>query len=56
MFGKSKKYKQEIGRLEHQIGLMKEHILSQNKEILTYKQKIRDLQMLLDIESNKKTY
>ena len=49
-----KELKTEIGRLEDQIGLMQEHILAQNKEILTHKKKIRELEMLWDIEYTKK--
>ena len=53
---RNKELKQRIVQLEGQIKLMREHVLSQNKEILTYKKKIRELQMLLDIAENTKRY
>ena len=56
MFGKSKKLKEEIERLEHQIKLMQEHIAVQKEDILSRNKKIRALEMLLDIERNTKRY
>ena len=56
MFGKTKKLKEEIARLEHQIQLMREHITAQNNEELSLKKKIRELEMLLDIANNTKRY
>lgn len=52
----NKELKIEIGRLENQIQLMREHIQAQNKEILNDKKKIRELEMLLDIANNTKRY
>ena len=49
-----KELKTEIGRLEHQIKLMQEHIQAQNEEIMSSKSKIRKLEMLWDIEMKKK--
>jgi len=51
-----KKKNQKILDLENQIRLMQQHILAQNKEILTHKRKIAELQMLLDIAENTKRY
>ena len=56
MFGKRKKLKEEIGRLEHQIKLMQEYIQAQKEEIVNSKKKIRELEMLWDIERNTKRY
>jgi regulator of replication initiation timing len=56
MFGKVKKLKEEIGRLENQIQLMREHIAVQKEENLSSKKKIRELEMLLDIANNTKRY
>jgi peptidoglycan hydrolase CwlO-like protein len=56
MFGKTKKLKEEIGRLEHQIKLMQDHIQAQKEENLSSKKKIRELEMLLDIANNTKRY
>ena len=53
---RNKELKRRIIQLEDQIRLMQEHILSQNKEILTHKKKIAELQMLLDIAENTKRY
>ena len=49
-----KEKNQKILDLETQIKLMQEHIMAQNKEILTHKKKIRELEMLWDIEYTKK--
>lgn len=56
MFGRNKKYKEEIGRLEHQIRLMQDHFAVQKEEILSLKRKVRELEILLDIEQNTKRY
>ena len=56
MFGKTKKMKENIERLEHQIKLMQEHIAVQKEENLSLNKKIRELEMLLDIEQNTKRY
>jgi len=56
MFGKNKKLKEEIGKLKNQIELMQNHFKVQNNEILSLKKKIRELEMLLDIEQNTKRY
>jgi len=56
MFGRNKKYKEEIGRLEHQIRLMQDHFAVQKEEILSLKKQIRELEMLLDIAQNTKRY
>lgn len=50
----NKELKTEIGRLEHQIKLMQEHIQAQNEENLSLKRQIRELEMLWDIEMKKK--
>ena len=50
----NKELKTEIGRLEHQIKLMQEHIRAQNDEKMSLKSKIRELEMLWDIEIKKK--
>jgi hypothetical protein len=50
----NKELKTEIGRLEHQIKLMQEHIRVQNDEKMSLKSKIRELEMLWDIEMKKK--
>jgi len=52
----NKELKTEIGRLENQIQLMREHIAVQKEEILSSKKKIRELEMLLDIANNTKRY
>lgn len=56
MFGRNKKLKDEIGRLEHQIKLMQDHIRAQNDEKVSLKNKIRELEILLDIANNTKRY
>ena len=50
-----KELRNEIGRLEHQIKLMQQHIQTQKEENLSLKKKVRELEMLWDIEM-KKTY
>lgn len=50
----NKELKTEIGRLEHQIKLMQKHIQAQKEEILSSKSKVRELEMLWDIEMKKK--
>ena len=52
----NKELKTEIGRLENQIQLMREHIAVQKEENLSSKKKIRELEMLLDIANNTKRY
>ena len=51
-----KELKNEIGRLEHQIKLMQDHIQAQKEEILICNKKVRELEVLLDIEQNTKRY
>jgi hypothetical protein len=53
-FKTNKELKTEIGRLEHQIKLMQEHIRAQNDEKVILKNKVRELEMLWDIEMKKK--
>jgi sensor histidine kinase YesM len=55
-FKTNKKLRNEVNRLENQIRLMQDHIAVQNKEILSLKRKVRELEMLLDIEQNTKRY
>lgn len=52
----NKELKTEIGRLEHQIRLMQEHIRAQNDEKVSLNKRIRELEMLLDIAENTKRY
>lgn len=58
MFGikTNKELKTEIDRLNNQIKLMQEHIAVQKEENLSLKKKIRELEMLWDIERNTKRY
>jgi hypothetical protein len=49
-----KEKNQKILDLENQIKLMQDHIMAQNKENLSLKSKIRELEMLWDIEYTKK--
>ena len=51
-----KELKTEIGRLEHQIKLMQEHISVQNNQEMSLKRKVRELELLLDIAHNPKKY
>ena len=46
----------KVGRLEHQIKLMQEHIQAQNKQQMSLKRKVSELEMLLDISENTKRY
>ena len=46
----------KVGKLEHQIKLMQDHIQAQKEENLSSKKKIRELEMLLDIANNTKRY
>ena len=55
-FKTNKKLRNEVNRLENQIRLMQDHIAVQNKEILSLKRKVRELEILLDIEQNTKRY
>jgi len=55
-FKTNKKLRNEVNGLENQIRLMQDHIAVQNKEILSLKRKVRELEMLLDIEQNTKRY
>ena len=48
-----KEKNQKILDLENQIKLMQEHIRAQDKENLSLKKKIRELEMLWDIEMKK---
>ena len=52
----NKEMKQRVLDLENQIKLMQEHIRAQDKENLSLKKKIRELEMLLDIANNTKRY
>ena len=49
-----KSLRDEIGRLKHQIKLMQEHIRAQKDENLSLKRKVRELEMLWDIEMKKR--
>ena len=53
-FRTHKSLRDEIGRLKHQINLMQNHIQSQKDENVSLKKKIRELEMLWDIEMKKK--
>jgi endonuclease III-like uncharacterized protein len=53
---RNKELKQRIVQLEDQVELMRGHILTQNKDILSLKRKISKLKMLLDIAENTKRY
>jgi len=55
-FKTNKELKTEIGKLEHQIKLMQDHFAVQNKEILSLKKKVFELEKLLDIAQNTKRY
>ena len=55
-WNRNKELKTEVGRLEHQIKLMQDHIQAQKEEILSSKKQIRELEMLLDISNNIKRY
>lgn len=48
-----KEKNQKILDLENQIKLMQDHIRAQDKENLSLKKKIRELEMLWDIEMKK---
>jgi predicted RNase H-like nuclease (RuvC/YqgF family) len=43
-----------VGKLEHQIKLMQEHIQTQKNENISLKKQIRDLEMMWDIETTKR--
>tara|TARA_Y100000385_G_scaffold178690_1_gene184665 strand:+ start:151 stop:339 length:189 start_codon:yes stop_codon:yes gene_type:complete len=43
-----------VGKLEHQIKLMQEHIQTQKEENISLKEQIRNLEMMWDIETTKK--
>ena len=53
-FRTQKSLRNEIGRLNHQIKLMQEHIRAQKDDNLSLKKQIRELEMLWDIEMKKK--
>lgn len=55
-FNKNKELKQRIVQLENQIKLMQEHIQAQNKQEMSLKRKVSELEMLLDIAENTKRY
>ena len=55
-WNRNKELKTEVGRLEHQIKLMQDHIQAQNKEILICNKRVRELEILLDIAQNTKRY
>lgn len=43
-----------VGKLEHQIKLMQEHIQTQKEENISLKEQIRNLEMMWDIETTKR--
>ena len=53
-FRTHKSLRDEIGRLKHQIKLMQKHIQAQKEDNVSLKKKIRELEMLWDIEMKKK--
>ena len=55
-FKTNKELKQRVVQLEGQIRLMREHVMTQNKDIVSLKRKIKELEMLLDIAENTKRY
>jgi hypothetical protein len=55
-FRTNKELKQRVVQLETQIGLMREHVMTQNKKNVGLKRKIKELEMLLDIAENTKRY
>ena len=58
MFGikTNKQLREEIKRLEHQIGLMQNHIQAQKVEKMNLNKKIKQLEMLWDVEAKRKIY
>ena len=52
----NKELKTEIGRLEHQIKLMQDHIRAQKEDNMSLNKKINELEILLDIAQNTKRY
>ena len=44
----------KVGKLEHQIKLMQDHIAVQNGEKMSLKKQIRELEMMWDIETTKR--
>lgn len=55
-FKTNKALRKEIDRLNAYCGSMREHIQAQNKDIVSQKKKIRELERLLDIEKHTKRY
>ena len=55
-FKTNKELKERVDQLEGQIRLMREHVMTQNKDIVSLKRKIKELEMLLDIAENTKRY
>jgi hypothetical protein len=55
-FKTNKELKQRVVQLEGQIRLMRNHVMTQNKDIVSLKRKIKELEMLLDIAENTKRY
>ena len=55
-FKRNKELKQRVVQLEGQIRLMREHVMTQNKDIVSLKRQITELKMLLDIAENTKRY
>jgi len=55
-FKTNKELKQRVVQLEGQIRLMREHVMTQNKDIVSLKRQITELKMLLDIAENTKRY
>jgi predicted nucleic acid-binding Zn-ribbon protein len=53
---RNKELKDEIGRLEHQIKLMQDHIQAQKEEKMSLNKKVLELEKLLDIAQNTKRY
>ena len=53
-FRTHKSLRDEIGRLKHQIKLMQNHIQAKKEDNVSLKKKMRELEMLWDIERKKK--
>ena len=55
-WNRNKELKTEVGRLEHQIKLMQDHIQAQKEEKMSLNKKVLELEKLLDIAQNTKRY
>ena len=53
-FKSKSKLTDRVGKLEHQIKLMQEHIQTQKEENISLKEQIRNLEMMWDIETTKR--